>query len=253
MSAIILGLIESSSVRLKSLAQTFPGASKVDSSVKHIYRLLKGESLCIQALARFIVSILPLQQKWIVAIDRTNWMFGKSPINIFTLGIVFKGITIPILFLLLPKDGASNAEERIEILQKFLAIWPKENIKVILGDREFLCKELLAFCCDNNLPFIWRSKKNILARHVNGGNMNVERLIGETRAEMLIRATMIWQQHVQLTYYKSSEAHEALYLVHSIDINNSEILDLYRDRWSIEMLFKAQKDKWILCRRNQSN
>jgi hypothetical protein len=242
MATTILGMINTSSVRLKSLAQTFGGSAKVDSCVKRLYRFLKLQTLCQQALARFIVSILSIGAPWTISIDRTNWKWGKSSINIFTLGIVLENITIPILFSILPKDGASNAEERIELIKSFLAIWSKDRIKAVVGDREFLCKELLDFLCKEEIGFILRSKKNHLARHHNGGNMSIERCIGETRSEKLItKTTKMWHQTLQLTYYKSSDCHEALYLVHSLSIKASEVLGLYRDRWSIETLFKAEK------------
>ena len=161
MATTILGMINTSSVRFKSLAQTFHGNAKVDSCIKRLYRFLKLQTLCQQALARFIVSILSIDASWTISIDRTNWKLGKSSINIFTLGIVLENITIPILFSILRKDGASNAEERIELIKKFLEIYPKDRIKSVVGDREFLCKELLEFFCEEEIGFILRSKKVI--------------------------------------------------------------------------------------------
>ncbi|WP_265578869.1 hypothetical protein [Psychrobacter sanguinis] len=31
-----------------------------------------------------------------LTIDRTNWKWGKSNLNIFMLGVVYKGIAIPL-------------------------------------------------------------------------------------------------------------------------------------------------------------
>jgi hypothetical protein len=93
-----------------------------------------------------------------------------------------------------------------------LDICPKEKIKAILGDREFLCKELLEFLCKNEMRFVLRSKDSYLAQHHNGGMMSIKRLIGETRSEILVtKNTKMWCKQVKLTYYKSSGSHEALY------------------------------------------
>ncbi len=43
-----------------------------------------------------------------LSMDRTNWRWGKSDINILILGIVFKGTAIPIYWMLLDKRGNSD-------------------------------------------------------------------------------------------------------------------------------------------------
>ena len=45
--------------------------------------------------------------------DRTNWKWGKSDIDILTLAIAYKGIAIPIYWELLDKRGNSDTQERI--------------------------------------------------------------------------------------------------------------------------------------------
>lgn len=56
-------------------------------------------------IAGFIYQLFFLSGgKWYLTLDRTNWQWGKSDINILTLAIAFKGIAIPIYWELLDTD-----------------------------------------------------------------------------------------------------------------------------------------------------
>ena len=60
--------------------------------------------------------------------DRTNWKLGKLNINILVLGIVYKRIAFPIIWISLSKQGNSNTAERITLMERFLAILGAEKI-----------------------------------------------------------------------------------------------------------------------------
>ena len=83
------------------------------------------------------MSFIP-EKKYRLCIDRTNWKFGTKSINIFALTIYYKGLGIPILFEMLEKSGNSNQEERIFLLERFVAICGHTCIKSLLADREFI-------------------------------------------------------------------------------------------------------------------
>ena len=92
---------------------------------------------------QLILNVFPLPDKLNLAIDRTNWKFGKENINILTAGIVYKGIAIPFLWTCLPKRGNSNSAERISFMETLLTLIPIEQISTLLADREFIGKDWL--------------------------------------------------------------------------------------------------------------
>lgn len=47
--------------------------------------------------------------------DRTNWKFGATDINILVLAIVYKGVEFPLLFRIMPKFGNSSTQECIDL------------------------------------------------------------------------------------------------------------------------------------------
>lgn len=73
-----------------------------------------------------------------LTIDRTNWKWGKSNLNIFMLGVVYKGIAIPLYWQMLDKRGNTNHLERCELIERFIKQFGKDNLEMIVADREFV-------------------------------------------------------------------------------------------------------------------
>ncbi|WP_163370353.1 hypothetical protein [Endozoicomonas acroporae] len=101
-------------------------------------------------MATLIASLFAPEGRWQLSIDRTNWMFGIFKINILFLAINYKGMSIPILWTLLPKKGCSNTTERVELLKRFRKIFPEQAIQRLLMDREFKGKQWLKYLVHGN-------------------------------------------------------------------------------------------------------
>jgi hypothetical protein len=70
--------------------------------------------------------------------DRTNWKFSNTNINILTLGIIYEGMAFPIVFKMMDKRGNSNTEERMELIRRFCALAGESCIAHLMADREFV-------------------------------------------------------------------------------------------------------------------
>ena len=69
------------------------------------------------SVARMIVHIMGLSGKpWHLALDRTNWKFGRCHINILMLGVVHEKVCIPLFWVPLDKAGNSNTRERTDLM-----------------------------------------------------------------------------------------------------------------------------------------
>jgi hypothetical protein len=42
---------------------------------------------------------------WVLAMDRTNWQFGKSHINILVVTVILNGVGLPIAWRWTPKEN----------------------------------------------------------------------------------------------------------------------------------------------------
>ena len=95
-----------------------------------------------------------------LTIDRTNWKWGKSNLNIFMLGVVYKGIAIPLYWQMLDKRGNTNHLERCELIERFIKQFGKDNLEMIVADREFVGEKWFNWLTNNHIPFAIRIKKN---------------------------------------------------------------------------------------------
>ena len=85
-----------------------------------------------------------------MSIDRTNWKFGQTNINIFMLGVVYR--------TMLDKRGNSNSQERIDLVNRFIRL--KDLIKSIVADREFVGDHWLDFLNRNGIKYYIRIRNN---------------------------------------------------------------------------------------------
>lgn len=134
-----------------SLANAFDSCASAESSFRRIRRFMADFDFPIRIISIFIFSILPEKKHLILVLDRMNWKFGNSNINILMLGICYKNIAIPIMFKMLDKRGNSDTNERIELITQFIDWFGKECIDCLLADREFIGHHWLDFLNKNKI------------------------------------------------------------------------------------------------------
>ena len=169
-------------------------------------------------------------------------MFGIFKINILFLAINYKGMSIPILWTILPQKGCSNTTERIELLKRFQKVFPEQAVQRLLMDREFKGKRWLKFLVHGNWPFCIRVPISSLV-----SNKHQNRLLpltrmfslgtGETMATKQPRK--VWRQMVYLAAFKKGSEPMVV-------ICNAEPWRAINDclqRWQIETMFQAMKGR----------
>jgi len=126
-----------------AIATALPDGTLKDSKYKHIQRLFRTFPLDFSTVARFIVSQLP-EGQYLLTLDRTNWKFGQTHINILCLAIVQQGMAIPVLSILLDKTGNSNTDERIPLINRFIELFGVEKIDGYLAEENSSVRNLFA-------------------------------------------------------------------------------------------------------------
>lgn len=101
---IIISLIKVSSVNISLLAIISSGEAKFSSIYRQLQRFFSEFAFASNQFAQFIVRFFGLEnENWFLALDRTNWAYGKAQINILNLAIIIKGTAIPLFWLFLDK------------------------------------------------------------------------------------------------------------------------------------------------------
>jgi len=86
----ICALCKVQTVCFEKLAVSFDTDARVDSSLRRIQRFMSDYLLDTNIIARLVFSLLPHKPPYRLALDRTNWKFGSSNINILVIAIVYE-------------------------------------------------------------------------------------------------------------------------------------------------------------------
>ena len=100
--------------------------------------------------------------------DRTSWEYGSKNINYLVVSIAWQGVSIPIAWTCLDKNGGnSSTAERIELVQRVLKLIPASKIDGLLAYREFIGQGWFQWLKDHHLlcRLHIRSNLSVMGRH----------------------------------------------------------------------------------------
>ncbi len=168
------------------LALGFDTIVEKSSNLCRIQRFFASYTLDHDLIARLIFRLLPKQDKYELTMDRTNWKFGYSNINILVIGVVHQGVDFPLLFKIMHKFGNSNTQDRKEILERYDKLFGFQTIEVLVADREFVGYEWLNYLKKDAdrivklvlmvfIAFIWCYKVGIYLDAYNDKKVRIQR------------------------------------------------------------------------------
>ena len=244
-SNLLLGLLSTRTVNLAKIAPQFKNNNLIESNYRRIQSFFKDVIFDFDAVAEFNVQqLLSSREKLYLILDRTNWQFGKTDINILVLSAVYEGIAIPLYYEFLDHRGNSNSECRINLIKRFISKFGKERIGCILGDREFIGKHWLGWLDSENIDYIVRIKNNQLTTASNGGETKVSRLFHDMYIHQhrdIKRKCKLGGLDVNLSGTKAHDGELLIVASNSDKITN--LIPVYGMRWEIENLFQALKGR----------
>jgi hypothetical protein len=186
-------------------------------------------------IARLIVHIMGLAGKpWHLALDCTNWKFGRCHINILMLGIVYGKVCIPLFWVLLNK------------------FFPGQPVASLSGDREFIGETWLHWLESQSIPFVLRLKENMFIW--NEGYVPVKLSAHaqhlQKRQKRILKGTWYLGRDpekpttpikIAMMRLKTGE----MLIVATSRIRIKTALPIYRNLWSIETLFSCLKTRGL--------
>ncbi len=238
----LIALLKVKTVNFAEIATAFSNNVKTASNYKRIQRFFRFYTIDFSIVAQLMAKMLSIRTNWILTLDRTNWKFGKSNINALVLAIAYKGIAFPIIWVLLPKRGNSNTEERMELMERFISIFSIERIQSLTADREFLGQVWFSYLIRKNIPFCIRIRENMKIANSAGiltRAKDIFRHLPIGRFQILTNPRFINGNRMYVIGLRL--AHEYLILV--TDHNPANALENYARRWEIETLFSCLKTR----------
>lgn len=233
----VAALVKVRSSNLVKVANAIETQAEADSVYRQIQRFLDNEN----KVSIDYVQLLGLEGKLNILIDRTEWKFGSTWINILTLSVAYKNVAIPILWEVMDHKGNATALEHIAIINRFVAEFGRDKIERVYGDREFSSYELFAYLTREKIDFHIRLKANHLA---NGKSFRsvwknaTERV--KLRGKVKVRVFGL-EVYVSCVKYKKDGKTE--YLIVASGKRNKYALEEYKVRWQIETMFGCLKSR----------
>ncbi len=246
LAQMILSLIQERSVNLSKLAlHCRYKSARREASYRRLQRFVDRMALSQDQLCSFLLGLIP--GPYVLAMDRTNWQFGKTAVNILTLSVVWQKQAIPVFWMLLPHKGCSCAQDRIDLMERFLALKDPHLIQALVMDREFIGPAWLAYLDLKEICFHVRLRNNIKIGRTKGelappkGAFNQVKpfetwhLPGRRRIGGKKEAMKLF-----VSATRSSE-NDLVLIVSNRDQEKS--LERYSQRWAIETLFGCLKTR----------
>jgi hypothetical protein len=241
-SLFVCSLCKVQTVTFDKLANAFDTRARSGSSLRRVQRFIADYALDGDLIAKLVFSLLPQRGKVKLTIDRTNWKFGKTDINIFMLGVVYQGVAFPLLFTMLDKRGNSNSQERIDLIERFVRLFGKDCIECLVADREFVGEKWISYLNRERIRYHIRIRNNFkvyLPR--KGKEIKASWLFNDLRAGQYRYYDKIVSINGQYCYLSGCKLQKGDFLIIVSFNRPQEARDDYAQRWQIEMCFKAMK------------
>ena len=186
-AGLIVLLVNVRTVNLTHIAAQFSATAKAASSTRRLQRFFQFVRLDEDWFAKAVVKLSRVNPPWILALDRTNWQFGKSNIKLLMLCIITRRYRIPLMWTMLDKQGCSNSAERMALMRRYLDILGPKSIRYFLADREFIGPEWIIFLLQNKVMFSIRVKSNLYVTLDTGRTYMFKSLLQKTAMHGFLR------------------------------------------------------------------
>jgi len=249
---------------LSKVALALKAGPKQKSNYRRIQRFLSGYEVDFTALGGLLLHLLPQRPPYEVVIDRTEWHFGETAVNILMVGIAHEGMAFPIAWTALPSGGSSNLGAQSEVLERFLEVVDPDSIEVLTADREFISVPWMKELKDRGIPFAIRLRSDrLIGRAPEGPSLPArmhartvapgsERILDGTRylsgvqdvgVQDVGAEEVLVPVRVVIRRIGDEDSGDPFFILATSGIDPAEATEFYRQRWDIETMFAALKSR----------
>lgn len=240
LAQLVIAMITVKTVNFTHIATAFFTKSLPESCYKRIQRFFRFLKFDPFAVASMVITLFDLKDKKLsLALDRTNWKFGRIDINILMLTVAHRGIALPLMWSCLKKRGNSNTSERIDLIKRILLLIGPKNIECLLGDREFIGAEWIQWLDDQSIPFLFRVRNNSLLEGIFPVKAFFKRLPYDKKVKN--GEIALWGKSIYLSTSWSYKKDELVTIISNRKFKNP--FKLYHKRWEIETFFGCLKKR----------
>lgn len=241
---MLIGLLKTRNINLVEISTGFASEALPGSRYRRIQRFIHSYGLDFDKVAGFVMLLFGFKDiPFYVAMDRTNWQWGKKNLNILMLAVVYKGVAVPVYWLLLNKKGNSDTRERIALMKRFVRQFGKERLLGVLADREFIGGRWLAWLKAENIPFYIRIKKDAKVPNSRGHQVQARQLFQFLKPGEALTLPDAKTMTGVTVYLAGLRLADGELLIVASDQAYPDAIAIYGKRWQIETLFACLKGR----------
>lgn len=215
-------------------------------SESHYRRLTRfftyaGKTNLWASVLRYGLDLLEKDIK-LLYLDGTEWYIGVFKLHILFLAVDYKGVAVPVYFKLYSHKGVLSEKERILFLEAAIAFLDLKDCSII-ADREFIGDNWFIKFRVHSIDFIIRLRKNQYKSIIGEKSYKMleKKAVKKKKSSVLIQIDgwpfRLW---VLKNKTQNNDKEPLIYILTSV-LDKSNVTDLYRLRWKIELLFKHFK------------
>ena len=255
MARFVLCSLQLTTTNLRRIAVSLKAGVEERSNYRRIRRFLADYDVDYGALSRLLVRLVPQDPPYVLVLDRTEWHFGSTPVNVLMIGIAHRGIAFPIAWTALPKGGGSGSEEQIEVLEAALCALDASDVEALTADREFISVPWLKRLQAASIPFVIRLRSDrrlylgedgpsLSAKmYARGCPIGTSRALGSRTLEGTGEAHVSVQILVRRIGSDTAPLKDRFLVLATSGVDPERGPTLYRRRWEVETLFAALKSR----------
>lgn len=240
----VIALIKMCSVNFTQIALALNSNVATSSNYRRLQRFFNGFTFDQLSLTRLLLALLPQREHLILTMDRTMWRFGARYHNMLVIAACGEGIAIPLLWRMLPKEGCTNTQMRIDLLEELFCVLDPKQVRCLVGDREFIGARWFGYLKERNLPFVMRIRAHFYVSTRKGSRVRARRIVAHLRpgeALMLRKRRRICTHSLFLCAIAPKKGEDVVILAGTEIAHRA--FAFYRHRWQIETLFAATKSR----------
>ena len=237
-------MIQAKSVLVSSIVARLPGKARRKPTYRRVQNFCREVQIDYNAVAVFIVKLLSpiLADKWTLCLDRTSWRSRGNEVNLLPLSLCLGAVAVPLFWTDLRRQGNSRTEQRAALTQRFLQVFGKERIGLLLGDREFVGEDWFAWMQSTKIPYVMRLRENFMVLAGSGRPTQVKNCFRNLKLheyrELGKRKVCGLEHHLSAVRLPDNDFVILAGFMTPEDVTDA---DLYLRRWNIETGFEKLK------------
>jgi len=243
LSKLVQGLYLAKTTNLSKVARAIKHETKVQSRYRRIQRFFESAHFEQGICAEIVMNLFDWgDEKPYLLMDRTEWEYGNTWINILVVAVAYKRMAIPLAWVVLPKRGNSSIKARAELLESIFAKVGMARFGGLLADREFIGKDWFAYLNKIELPFYIRIKEGADTVNARGQSVQAGWLFHPLKAGEQMEVSgrrKIYGHDLKIWGAKSPIDGQLMIVASNKESKNN--IEAYLQRWDIETLFGSLK------------